>query len=356
MKVTCDFSVTSARHRPVGASTPWYAPWNSPTTNTIPGLVLDFSGNTYGAGGALGTLVSTIVFNRSSDATRIDATGTIDVLGANTARIDHDATTLAPLGILLEASRTNLFVQSGAPANQTIAVNAVSHVLSFYGTGTVTLSDAHSAVVVGGGGVFPTRSELLFTPTAGNLTIAISGTITSPQLEEGDAASSYIPTLASPTVRENDIATVALGSWFNDTEGTLVFEGSMDSPLANDRIIEIDSGASTTRMSILWNTVLGKPQFQVWEAGVLQAAIAPSGNSIDPAVPFRVAITYKANDFGVSLNGGSVVTDTSGALATGLSTMRLGRSVSGAQGLMLADSTTYYATRLSDAEIQTLST
>ena len=130
----------------------------------------------------------------------------------------------------------------------------------------------------------------------------------------------------------------------------------MDSPLANDRIIEIDSGASTTRMSILWNTVLGKPQFPGLGSRRFASRNPPSGNSIDPAVPFRVAITYKANDFGVSLNGGSVVTDTSGALATGLSTMRLGRSVSGAQGLMLADSTTYYATRLSDAEIQTLST
>lgn len=263
MKIACDLSVTSARHRPVGTSIPWYAPWNSPTSDTVPGLVLDFSSDTYGAGGALGTLV--------------------------------------------------------------------------------------------GGGAFPTRSENVFTPAADGLTLTISGSISSPQLEAGIAASSYVPTSATAMVRENDIATVSLGAWFNVAEGTLVFEGSMASAQANDRIVEIDNGASTTRLSILWNSVLGKPQFQVWEAGVLQAAIAPSGNSIDPAIPFRVAMAYKANDFGVSLNGGSVVTDTSGALATGLSTMRLGRSVSGAQGLMLAERMVYYPTRLSDAEVQALS-
>jgi len=354
MKVVCDFSVTSARHRPVGTSVAWFEPWKSPTSNTVPGLVLDFSNGTYGTGGATGTLASTLVFNRSSDATRIDSTGAIEVLGPNAARIEHDANTLASIGLLLEATRTNKFTQSATPVVQTISVGTVPHVLSFYGTGTITLSGAHSATLVGGG-AYPSRSELAFTPIAGDLTLTLTGSISSPQLEEGDAASSYVPTLVSSAVREDDIATVPLGSWFNTAEGTLVFEGSMDSAAANDRIIEIDSGASTTRMSILWNTVLGKPQFQVWEAGVLQAAIAPSGYSINPAVPFRVSIAYKANDFGVSLNGGAVVADISGALATGLSTMRLGRSVSGAQGLMLAESLVYYPTRLSDAEVQALS-
>jgi len=354
MKTVCDLSVTSARHRPNGTSIPWYTPWNSPTSNTIPGLVLDFSAETYGAGGASGTLGSTVVFSRSSDATRIDANGAIEVLGPNIARIDHDTTTSAPIGLLAEAARTNLFLQSAAPATQTVTVTATSHVLSFYGTGTVTLSGAHTATLVGSG-AFPARSELVFTPTAGSLTLTISGSITSPQLEAGDVASSYIPTLGAATVREADIATVSLGTWFNAAEGTLVFEGSLDSAQANGRIIEIDSGASTTRLSILWNTVLGLPQFQVWEAGVLQAAIAPPGSSIDPSQPFRVAIAYKANEFAVSLNGGGLATDTSGAMATGLSILRLGRSVSGAQGLMLAERVIHYPVRLGDTEIQALS-
>ncbi len=355
MKLTCDFSVTSAPHRPTGSAAPWYAPWNSPISNTAPGLVLDFAAGIYGIGGASGTLQSTVALTRSTDGTRTDATGAIEVLGPNVARIDHDATTLARLGLVLETSRTNLFVQSATPATQTITVAAVPHMLSFYGTGTITLSGAHVATVTGTG-AYPARTTLAFTPTAGALTLTLSGSITSPQLEEGDSASHYIPTGAAATARAEDVATVPLGSWFNPSQGTLVFSGSMEGALANDRMIEIDSGASSTRFSILWNSVLSKPQFQVWEAGALQAAVAPAGNSIGFGTPFRAAISYALNDFAISLNGSAVATDTSGILPTGLTTLRLGRSIWGAQGLMLAESVTYYPARLSDAEVQALST
>ena len=354
MKVTCDLSVTSARHHPVGQSIPWFVPWNSPSTGTIPGLVLDFSDGSYGAGGALGPLGNTVSFARDSDGTRTDATGSLQVLGSNQARIEHDPLTFAPIGLLLEAARTNLFVQSDAPADQTILVTNDAYIISFYGNGSISLSGAHVAVLPGAGS-YPTRTELSFTPSAGNLTLTLTGNVVSPQLEQGSKASTYVPTAAAAVQRADDIATVPLGPWFNPNEGTLVFEGSLDSAQANDRIIEIDAGATTTRLSILWNTVLGKPQFQVWEAGALQAAIAPTGNSINLGDPFRVAIAYKANDFGVSLNGGQAATDSSGALASGLTTLRLGRSVWGAQGLMLAESLVYYPSRLSNAELQALS-
>ncbi|PHQ96514.1 MAG: hypothetical protein COB40_08040 [Marinosulfonomonas sp.] len=354
MKVVTDLSVSSARHRPVGPSTPWYTPWNSPISATIPGLVLDFATGVYGLGGALGPLESSVSLTRSTDGTRIDAAGAIEVLGPNVARIDHDPLTLAPIGLLLEGARTNLFTQSDAPLTQTISLAAVPHVISFYGGGSVTLSGTFTGVATGTG-AFPSRTELLFTPSAGDLTVTLAGNVASPQLEEGDVASSYIPTTALATLRDDDITSVTLGPWFSTSQGTLVFEGSLDSALANDRIIEIDGGATTTRISVLWNSVLGLPQFQVWEAGALQAAIAPPGNSIVLGSPFRVAIAYAANDFAVSLNGSAVASDASGVMPTGLTTLRLGRSVWGAQGLMLAEGVTYYPTRLSNAELQALS-
>lgn len=354
MKIVSDISLTSARHRPMGVSVPWFTPWNSPTSGTVPGLVLDFSDGTYGAGGAVGPIGSTVSFSRASDGTRIDATGALDVVGPNIARIDYDPVTSTPIGLLLEAARTNLFLQSGAPADQSVTVAAVSHILSFYGTGSVTLGGAHTATLTGSG-AFPARTELSFAPSAGTLTLTLLGDVQSLQLEEGAKASSYVPTLAAAAERADDIATVPLGSWFNAAEGTLVFEGSLESAQGNTRIFEFDAGISASRMSVLWNSVLGKPQFQVWDAGVLQAAIAPAGNAINLGDPFRVTIAYKANEFGVSLNGGTVTTDLSGGLPTGLSTLRLGRSISGAQGLMLAESVVYYPTRLSDAEVQALS-
>ncbi|MFV2003177.1 MAG: hypothetical protein ACC619_09375, partial [Paracoccaceae bacterium] len=318
------------------------------------GLVLDFAAGVYGVGGVLGSLASSVSLMRASAATRIDTAGALQTLGPDLARIDHDPQTLAPRGLLLETGRSNLFVQSATPADQTISLNAVPHVLSFYGTGSIVLSGGYSGTLVGTGS-FPQRVSLLFTPTVGNLTLTLSGDVTAPQLEEGGVGSSYIPSGAASTARAEDVASVGLSNWFDASQGTLVFNGALDSAAANDRIIEIDDGTTATRLSILWNTVLGKPQFQVWDAGVLQAAIAPAGNAIALGSYFRVAITYAANDFAVSLNGGALATDTTGILPAGLGTLRLGRSVWGAQGLMVAEGVTYYPAPLSDAEVIALS-
>ena len=354
MKLTCDFSMTSARHHPVASTTPWYEPWLSPDSSTVPGLVLDFASGTYGSGGAKGTLENSIAFSRLGSATRTNAAGVLEVQGTDVARIDHDPVGFARQGLMLETARTNLFVQSGSPATQTIVVNSVPHVLSFYGAGTITLAGAHVATVVGTG-AYPARTMLVFTPTAGNLILTLSGIVESPQLEEGDIPSSFVPTGAAATARNDDVASVPLGPWFNTTAGTLVFDGVLDHALANDRIIEIDGGATSTRLSVLWNTVLNKPQFQVWEAGVLQAAIAPPGNSIGFGNAFRVALTYSVDDFAISLNGSSVAIDTLGVVPTGLTTLRIGRSVWGAQGLMLAKKVLYYPGRLSNSELQAIS-
>ena len=55
------------------------------------------------------------------------------------------------------------------------------------------------------------------------------------------------------------------------------------------------------------------------------------------------------------MNGGAVATDTVGTMPTGLATLRIGRSVWGAQGLMIAEGVTHYPARLSDAEVSALS-
>ena len=354
MKVVVDISVTSLAAHPVGPQSAWDAAWASPITGTNPALVMDFAAGVYGSGGISAPMTSVLSLARNSDATRTDQAGTLELLGPDIARIDHDPNTFAPRGVLLEMPRTNLIAQSGTPANQSVAVTAVPHVLSFYGAGTVGLSNAHSATIIGAGS-YPARTIVTFTPTAGNLDLTFAGDVFAPQLEQGTEPSSYVPTAATSVQREADVASVSLGPWFDASQGTLVLSGSLDGAVANDRILELDTGATATRLSLLWNTVLGKPQFQVWDASVLQAAIAPAGNSIALGDHFRVAMGFAADDFAISLNGSAVASDTSGSMPTGLTTLRLGRSIWGAQGIMVCEGLTYYPTRLSDAEIQALS-
>ena len=354
MKVVADLSLTATALAPL-APPAWYAPWASPITGTSPALVLDFVAGSYGAGGAEGTLGSVLAFARGTEGSVVDAAGALVSAPPDTARIDHDPATLAPLGLLLETGRTNLISGSAAPVDQTVDVAGVPHVLSFYGTGSVTLSGAYAGTVTGGG-AYPVRTVLPFTPAAGALSLAFTGEVTAAQLEEGEAASSYIPAATAPVTRGEDIASVPLGEWFNPSGGTLVFSGALAGAQANDRIVELDDGTTSSRLSLLWNTVLDRPQFQAWDGGALQAAVAPGGNAIGLGNHFRAAVAFSASgEFAVSVNGSAVAVASGGVVPAGLTTLRLGRSAWGAQGLMVAESLTCYPARLPDDELQALS-
>ena len=120
---------------------------------------------------------------RNTTATRINEYGVREVVPANRVRIDYSN---GKPCFLIEPQRTNLVFPSDIATTQVRAVTAVQHTLSFYGNGTVTLSGAFSGSLVGTG--VNNRVSLTFTPTAGNLTLTVSGTVTDWQLEAGSNA------------------------------------------------------------------------------------------------------------------------------------------------------------------------
>jgi hypothetical protein len=73
-------------------------------TDTSAALDLDFSS---------ATLDPRIAFARSSTATYFDAAGVMQTAAVNAPRIDHDPSTHAVLGLLIEEQRTNLLTYSG---------------------------------------------------------------------------------------------------------------------------------------------------------------------------------------------------------------------------------------------------
>jgi hypothetical protein len=94
------------------------------TERVLPSLTLDFMG---------ATLDPRITFTRAdATATRVNASGNIETVAANTPRFDYNPVTLAIKGLLCEASATNLALQSQnfgttwAPTRVTIAVGATS--------------------------------------------------------------------------------------------------------------------------------------------------------------------------------------------------------------------------------------
>ena len=167
---------------------------------------------------------------RNTSATRIDENSNIVNVPANVVRIDYSNGSPA---ILVEPQRTNLVFPSDIATTQVRAVKAVANTLSFYGTGTVTLSGAFSGSLIGTG--TNNRVSLTFTPTAGNLTLTVSGSVSNWQLEAGSNATSLIKTVSGSVTRNADYLynnTTAIdligqteGTIFLDFDRTLIFAG-----------------------------------------------------------------------------------------------------------------------------------
>lgn len=84
----------------------------------------------------------------------------------------------------------NMLLNTDTLATQSVTVTAVAHTLSFYGTGTITLSGASTAGPLVGTGASD-RVSLTFTPSAGSLTLTVSGSVTQAQLVLGSSQLGY---------------------------------------------------------------------------------------------------------------------------------------------------------------------
>jgi len=209
---------------------------------------------------------------RATTATRINSAGLMETVGNNVPRLDYSLGSCP--NILVEPQRTNLVFPSATLTTQTITVTAVAHTLSFYGTGTVTLSGVATGTLVGTG--VNNRVTLTFTPTAGSLILTVVGSVTMGQLETGAYATSYIPTTSTTVTRNldqilrnnvytNGLITASGGTWFVDirnnipvvrdlsTSGIFLNTGVL-STVGNGFVLR-NPGSSLSRMGIF--TVAG---------------------------------------------------------------------------------------------------
>lgn len=309
-----------------------------------------------------GTLDSGITFSRASPATVINASGAIETSPINTARFAVDPVTLTQRGLLIEEPRTNLLTTSlinGVPlVTQSVSVTAVPHTLSFYGTGTVTLSGASVATVTGTG-VYPNRRTITFTPILGVLVCTVVGIVQFAQLEVGAFATSFIPTAGAPVARSADIAVMTgtnFSRWFNASEGTLVasFETS---PNLFATYVSASNGVVAQNSIHLDNDSGGTMRSVFYSGSAAQATLSLGAFGTAGALN-TVASAYAVNDFAASRNGGAVVTDTSGALPLSLDRLNIGADPSGAAVNVTNScirSIRYYKKRLSNLQLQTLS-
>ncbi len=150
------------------------------------------------------SVTTTGSITRSTTGTYFDSSGAIQTAAINEVRLNYEPITKEFLGVLIENASTNILLNTLTLSTQSATVSALQYTLSFYGTGTITLSGTHSATIVGTG-VFPNRVTYVFTPTVGTLTLTVTGTVQRAQLELGSTATSYIPTVASQVTRAADV-------------------------------------------------------------------------------------------------------------------------------------------------------
>lgn len=164
-------------------------------------------------------------------------------------------------------------------------------------------------------------------------------------------ASSYIPTLASTVTRSADVASVnTLSPWYSNTESTIFAEYDTVGSTNNRVFIFDDTGTGLYQNYVALSADTSQISLAVNVSGSTQAQ--PAVNSAGSGTQ-KAAGGWKANDFGLSANGGSAATDTSGTIPT-LNKAYLGYYRDGTYLNGHLRRLAYYPRRLTNAELQAL--
>jgi hypothetical protein len=138
----------------------------------------------------------------------------------------------------------------------------------------------------------------------------------------GDAASSYIQTPAASTVaRAADVVTITNPYALIDRAWIVKARTPRNSASAVASIVfQVDDGGYNNRRAVYYFN--GRMYATAVVGGVAQATLDLGAVAND--TDFAIAVRWADNNFAASLNGGAIVTDTSGVNPFGLTTARIG--------------------------------
>jgi len=171
------------------------------------------------------------------------------------------------------------------------------------------------------------------------------------QLEVGSFPTSYIPTTTASVVRSADVCSItgsAFTGFYNQSEGTVLTDSIPAVVAGTTTVFGLSNGTANER----WlNRFAQNEQVIITSAGTESTM-----DSLNPVAGqrYKVVVTGKVNDFAMSINGLTAVTDTSQPMPVvdraGIGTP----NGVAAAGVSTIASIRYYKKRLSNAKIQTL--
>ena len=199
-----------------------------------------------------------------------------------------------------------------------------------------------------------TTFNSVYVPASTGLGVYVYGA----QVEAAGFATSYIPTVSASATRSADVATMVgnnFSNWYNQTTGTLAT--SFDASANGFATYVSASNGTITQNSVHIDNDTGIMRAAYYSGSALVAALGLGAISTVGATN-KIATAYAVNDFAASRNGGTVATDTLGAVPVSLTQLNIGAD----DRLLAANYTSnhiksisYYNTRLTDAQLQAVS-
>jgi hypothetical protein len=178
------------------------------------------------------------------------------------------------------------------------------------------------------------------------------------QLEAGAFPTSYIPTVASTVTRSADVATITgslFSQWYAQSEGSFV---AIFTAAQNTFTTYIAASNGVVAQNSMHMDNDGSGNMRVaYYSGSSAVALLSLGATGTVGTVNILGTAYRANDFAASRNGGTVVSDTAGAVPVGVNRLNIGADSSGA-AVNVSNGhiryAAYYPVRLADFQLQAL--
>jgi hypothetical protein len=176
------------------------------------------------------------------------------------------------------------------------------------------------------------------------------------QVEVGPVATSYIPTTAAAVTRNADVVTLsgAVSGCIGQTEGTIYAEVDIRNMAKETYLIRIDEGATSNVLSLrtltsnVVRTAITAPTF----SGTLNISSATFTAGI-----LKIAFAYKSGEIALCVNGANLTANGTFTFGASLNRITLGSNVSASSEFNdRIRSAALYTTRLTNAELQSLTT
>jgi hypothetical protein len=176
------------------------------------------------------------------------------------------------------------------------------------------------------------------------------------QLEAGAFPTSYIPTVASTVTRAADVASITgtnFSSWYNQSAGSFFVDANHkgSSHFNNAVFLKVNNGTTNNQIKIF--SVGADPYLYIAYIAAEQAYI--DAGSVSVGLPNKYAAGFTVNNFALSVNGATAVTDASGTSPMDMTQLTIGARLSGVgQPNGTIARLSYYPTRLQDFQLQQL--